>query len=566
MRHLAPNHNPISLLKSSPGTIRILSVFLSLLILNLFTGCTYYRVKGIPEDDQKSQLSWLQEFNRAEKFIVIHQGEVSLHLQNALLDETTYELKGVPVQLPPEHTYEKPTEIGKGNRYKKWIQSPFEEVHLFINDQITVTPGQPLSIPITSIEQIGYPEKDTLRSVANVFGIVVGTLAIVSVIVALTKSSCPFIYVDDGGQWVFQGEIYPGNVYQNAQRTNYMKLPAIVERDGFYNIRITNELLEIQHTDEAVLEIVDHPNSITVASDPSGNIYSIESPQLPIKAMADDQNDILQEVIAVDGLHATFDTPMEVSDHKRKIDLWFENSANSTRGKFILTLKNSLWMDYVMGKFYEQFGDYFPEFQKKQQSISLEEAYQWREDQSLPLSVYVDRGNGWELQHKVYAVGPLKFQEIVLPMDLSGSSNDLLKVRLETGFMFWEVDKIAMDYSEQVPFKKVEAKPSIAVDNYNRNVTDLLSNPDQAYLTQYEVGDWVEIQYQSPPRNAQARTIFLRNQGYYTYVRDFKGDPDFAELRKFRNPGHFTAFAESQYAALIEAILQTQPEIVAGHE
>ena len=566
MRPSNLDQNPISSLKSSQRTNRAISVILSLLIINLFSGCRYYRVKGVAEESVKSQMSWLQEFNQADKFIVLHQNGISQHLQNAQIDESSYELKGIPTELPAEHTYKHPTEIGKGYRYKKESQSPLNEVHLFIDNQVTLNPGQPVRIPIASIEKIGYSEKDAVRGAANVVGLAVGTLALIAVIVALTKSSCPFIYVDDGGEWVFQGEIYPGNVYENAQKTNYLKLPDIVESDGFYTLQITNELLEIQHTDEAVLEIVDHPDSVSVAMDPSGNLYTIASPEAPLKAIADDHHNIISQVAESDGQWATFDTHMEHSENKRKIDLWFNNNNEHASGKLLLSVKKSLWLDYAMGKFYEEFGDYFPKFQEDRQSISLEEAHQWREDQSLPLSVYVNTGNGWVLQHKVYAVGPLKFQELVLPIDLSGLGDDPLKIRLETGFMFWELDKVAIDYSDNLHVQKTQVFPYSAIDNYHRNVRKHLQKPDRIYLTQTEVGDWVEIKYQSPPKQSEKRTIFLRNKGYYTYIRDFEGDPDFAALRKFRNPGHFTAFAEAQYNALIQAIMTTSPEIVVSDE
>ena len=566
MRPSNPFSNPISLVKSSKRTTRVFSVLLSLLLLNVFTGCTYFKVKGIDQDAQKNQMSWLQEFNQAQKYIVLHQAGVSLHLQNAQIDESTYELKGIPVVLPPEHSYKRPLEVGKGYRYKKRDQSPLNEAHLFLNNEVNLRMGTPVTIPISSIEKIGYSDKDVTRGILNGVGVFAATLALATIIVALTKSSCPFIYADDGEGWAFQGELYPGNTRENAQVPNFMKLPAIAEKDGFYNIQITNELLEIQHTDEAVLEIVDHPGSITVAMDPSGTLHTIEAPRAPIRALADGRHDMTREVREADEYLAGFNTPMPQSDNTRRIDLWFEHTAGQTSGKLILSLKNSLWLDYVMGKFLEQFGDFYPQFQKNQQSGTREEFYQWREDQFLPLSVYVDTRSGWGLQHTVYAVGPLKFQEIALPVTFSGVGDAPLKVRLKTGFMFWELDKVAIDYSADLPLKKTRVLPYSATDNYRQNVKTLLEKPDQHYLTQSEVGDWVEIRYQSPPREAEARTVFMRNKGFYTYKREFEGSPDLVELRKFRNPGHFTSFSEERFNALIQSILKSKPEIVTSDE
>ena len=64
----------------------------------------------------------------------------------------------------------------------------------------------------------------------------------------------------------------------------------------------------------------------------------------------------------------------------------------------------------------------------------------------------------------------------------------------------------------------------------------------------------------------EQRTVFLKNTGYYTYIREFSGEPDFGELRQFRNPGHFTRFSEDQFNALIEAIIAHKPELVNNDE
>ncbi len=60
-------------------------------------------------------------------------------------------------------------------------------------------------------------------------------------------------------EYVFSGELYPGNILKNAQQTDYLPLPSLKEADGVYKIQITNELLEIQHTDLAELLVVAIP-------------------------------------------------------------------------------------------------------------------------------------------------------------------------------------------------------------------------------------------------------------------------------------------------------------------
>lgn len=558
--------SPLAQLKASKRGMKICSVVLTVLVLNLFTGCSYYKVKGVPDADQNVYLSRIKEFNEADKYIVLHQNAASLHLQDASLDENGYLLKGTPSTLPPTHSYEKYPEIGKSYRYKKDRQSPLNEVHLYLDQTVNLGLGEKVSIPISAIQSMGYNENNRNKSAGNVFLGVIGTLAGLLIIVALTKSSCPFIYANNGEAFVFQGEMYPGNIIENAQQPNFIKLPDLHPIKGEYALQITNELLEIQHTDEASLIVVDHPESVSVFMDPKGNIQTISNPIPPTRALADGYRDIAASLSEKDGKAALFETPKQQSDGTRHLDLSFDHKATQNTAKLLLSLKNSLWLDYALGKFYEQFGDYYPEFQETQQGVSLDEAKRWRSNQSLPLSVYIDRGNGWELQQEIPAVGPLQYQDIAVPLELSGLGDAPLKVRLQTGFMFWDIDQAVIDYSKNSPLAISEIKPSAARDNHGQDAVTELSASDQNYLTQSEVGDWVEVRYQSPSIQGESRTVFLKNKGFYTYKRNYQGTPDFGELKKFRNPGHFTAFAEEQYNRIILSILEKKPKVVQRHE
>ena len=148
----------------------------------------------------------------------------------------------------------------------------------------------------------------------------------------------------------------------------------------------------------------------------------------------------------------------------------------------------------------------------------------------MPLSVYVDAGQGWELQHQVYAVGPMLYRDIVVPLDLEDIGDSPLKVRLKTGHKFWELDKVAMDYTPNIEMTKIAVTPNSAIDNYGKDVAELMAQRDQNYYVQSEVGDWVNLQYESPDMQDEARTVFIRNTGYYIYKRQYIGRPDFEEL------------------------------------
>ena len=111
-----------------------------------------------------------------------------------------------------------------------------------------------------------------------------GALVLILAIYAALKSSCPFIYVSNGEEYVFSGELYPGNIIKNAQETDYLPLPALQETDGKLNIRITNELLEIQHTDLAQLMEVSHPKNTRALADKKGQILLYSNLESPVNA------------------------------------------------------------------------------------------------------------------------------------------------------------------------------------------------------------------------------------------------------------------------------------------
>ena len=119
--------------------------------------------------------------------------------------------------------------------------------------------------------------------------------------------------------------------------------------------------------------------------------------------------------------------------------------------------------------------------------------------------------------------------------------------------MFWEIDKIAMDLSENEPTKVTKIAPSSATDETGKEVVKQLHRSDQLYFTQ-EQGGRLNVQFPAPPGNLEMdRTVYIKNRGYYNYVRDYKGFPDIDYLETFKEEGAFTQFAYDRYVELIES-------------
>lgn len=531
-----------------------LSVLLTLALLNLITGCSYYRLKTVPQQDYAETAQQIKAFNEAQKYIVLHKNNASLHLENPVVNEDNLELSGTVTMLSEEHTAKRQVETKRSYRYKPGLKNPLNEVHIYLKE------GEPLSlsytvIPFSEIEEMGIAYSDGTTSIVHAALGTLGALVLILAIYAALKSSCPFIYVKNGNEYVFSGELYPGNIIKNAQETDYLPLPALKETDGKLNIRITNELLEIQHTDLAQLMEISHPKNTTALADKKGQILLYSDLESPVNAFLDGTINNLEPALTVDASSYMFDTPVTNSDNTRNVVLTFTKPTDAHEAKLFLRAKNSLWLDYVFGKFNQKFGSYYNTFQKSQQESTKEEALAWSGEQHIPLTVSVKRKGVWKEVEKLASVGPLSFRDLGIKLDLQGIEEDVVEIKLETGYMFWEVDYVGIDYSEELPFEIKLLDPVVATTNTGEDVAHLLASQDGQYLTQKEIGDAVEISYLPTAADKQTlRSYFLKNRGYYTYIRDYEGIPDFTELQKFRNPGTFTRFSENEYHRTLKVL------------
>jgi hypothetical protein len=97
------------------------------------------------------------------------------------------------------------------------------------------------------------------------------------------------------------------------------------------------------------------------------------------------------------------------------------------------------------------------------------------------------------------------------------------------------------------------SSPSEAIDGTGKNVANVLSSVDQKYLVQPNIGDEVVVTFKTNAQHQDLkRTFFLKNVGYYTYIRDYKGKPDFLKLKLFKSDGAFTDFSKYEFEALMD--------------
>jgi len=523
-----------------------------LLIVYAFfvAGCSYYRVKTL---DPLNSASIAKAMRDQKKYVILHTHIGDFHLKDVGLNNDKQEISGVIEVLPANHQYYKKAKPHGANRYSHGdymnpADRPIHEIHIYTDLRMDGLPAQ-LAIPFSTIRKM---EVYDTHAAATIGVWTVTTAAVIvglAIIIAATKGSCPFVFTGDGETYTFQGEMFGGAIYPQLERDDYMNLPGLQAVDGSYNVRIANELLEKQYINLAELVVVTHPGNTEAIFDKRGNIQTIADPQLPVTALTDTGADYTQQVATSDSILYLFDQENLENPTVSSLTMSFRRPMDSNAGKLVLRAKNSYWLDYVYGKFNELFGMYYNTFAEQQKEEPVEKLTQWSIDQNIPLSVYVKTESGWKLVDYFDSIGPLAWRDIVMPVDLSGVTGDEVTIKLESGFMFWEVDHAAMDFSTNVPVEVTSIAPASAFDENGVGVSDLISATDHKYLLQPEIGNVVTLKFNQPPPTEGVQTAFLHSRGYYEYIRDFKNIPNLIYLNSFKEKGAFTKFSREQFDA-----------------
>ncbi len=537
---------------------------MALAFLNLYVSCSYYKVQDVTSD-QAQMAKEIDNFNKMGRYAIISIDDQSWHLDDLVINEDNQSVSGTIKMLDPAHTYKKPRKES-GNRYKKAVQDPMDEIHikLYPNTNIPEN-GQQIEIPYTQISSISLNKIDGGTQVFSIIGGTVGAFIVLILIVAALKSSCPFVYIKNGETYDFSGELYPGVITANMERDDFLQLLPDETALKQLGIRITNELKEIQHTDLLELLVVEKIEGVEILLDSDGNPQTFTEIQKPIKVLEDGYKVNNSAATSKDGVAYNFNSLDNEFENTRHLIAEFENKETEHDAKLYVRAKNSLWLDYAFGKFNNLFGTYYPAFQQKQQQSSAKKSYTWMDAQHIPLKVSIKTINGWEEIETINPVGPLAYRNLAIPINLDNSTSGPIQIKLETGFMFWEVDYVGLDFSKNVPVKMHAFQPTIAIDETGKDVTSLLLEQDGTYLTQPNIGNAVDVTFDLERLSGyQIGSVYLKNRGFYNYIRHYTNEPDFDKLRLFRADESFTEFSKLEYMNLVH--FASQEDIALHHD
>lgn len=522
-------------------------------IMYLHNGSDVYLIKSLKMAEADGMESVSMDIVQANEPVSIKPHQTEYSTKKTPIWDTVY--INTPHYVP-----------GKSKRYNSTQEAGIiREVHFYLNAPVTgLAPGI-VQIPAASFYEIHVISKDAAKSavvtVLTTLGVTGGLFLLLGIILVLTKSSCPYVYAFDGNQYVLQGEIYSGAVLRNLERADHLPMPLLQAVQGEYRLRIANELKEQQYVNFASLKAIRHPEGTQALFDVTGAPQLISQPQPPIQAESALGQDLRMLVIQSDQQAFQFDEQEALKNSAR---LSFRNQPGAMHAKLLLNAKNTLWFDHLFGRFATKFGSAYPAWVQTQQSMTTEQRVQAQNDQDFPLSVYIKTSSGqWEPAGKFPMAGPLAWRDMVLPLDPVMLQGETVEIRLETGYRFWEINYVAIDFSNNVDMKLVTMPTKSAKDQSGKSQLKALADNDGLYLEQLSTGNYTEMIFKAlPPPRGQAQTLFLHCKGYYVHVRDFNGQPQLGELEKFRQPHYFDQFSKTEFRQFMSGMRIESDEVI----
>ncbi len=433
------------------------------------------------------------------------------------------------------------------------LRSHATRVILYANSEYrhALTGNMDGAIALSDITHLEYIDVDAGATIALTLLAVVGVAALVMLIILATKSSCPFVFSQDAeGAFHLEGEVFSGAIYPQLQRHDHLPLKHLAPVNDNYRVRLSNLAREIQHTDLVRLITVDHAPGMKVLIDRDGKAHALAAMMAPNAAHAHNGKDLTATLAAADEIAWHGDPENEALDARETIDMRFSRPTNASTARLVVTAKNSFWLDHLFGLFLDELGTYADRVRQRDLGRSADELAAWAKAQQMPLSVSVQQRSGeWKEVGQFELMGPIAWRDDVLEIDISGAPSDEVVIRLTSGFLFWEIDRVELDMGPGQAMSMASITPVKALDQNGTDVLRTLLKEDGIHLTQPHLEDMTEIAFPVPElTEGLQRSLFLHAAGHYEILRDpLPHRPSLLYLRTFEDADALPRYSRERY-------------------
>lgn len=536
-------------------------IFSLILLAILGGGCNYYKPISVSPSNPSERTKYLSSLS--SKDVIIRDSRGVFLLKNPSVNMTKEEINGTLAEVPVgNQTYLNYS--GGEKSYSPSKSRVDREIHLFTRIENQVKAGDQVTIPLSAISSMEVIERDQKKSSSNtIVAISAATLATVGLVAIIASSgsdgntpppsnnsgtsSCPYIKVFNGQEFILQGETFGGAIYPSLSRVDYLPLPE-AKVGSTIQLQISNELQEKQYVDMVDLILVEHSPQDRLVIDSKGELKLVKNPILPELSILNESMDVLDKVTSSDGNACLFNYPYSSTASNRLV-LKFSGEPNSSNLGLVLSAKNSLWFDLMFVEYSSAFGEKYSKWVNYQKKRPAEELKEWVVSQNMPLKVSAKTREGWREVTLQPFVGPVMNREIAISLEGLEFPEGEVEIALETGFMFWELDKVELAQFQALGSKALTiVKPSSAIDEKGNDVKPYLLESDFLYYEQPIPGNSALVNYEFPNYSeGKSYSAFLITKGYYEPVRDFEGSANRKFLTYFKKPGAFQEFSRKRF-------------------
>jgi hypothetical protein len=471
-------------------------------------------------------------------------GDAMWEIQNFDLENKVIKGQLVPFQGESLEMYERM--ITGENKRVPFSQSNYVyQIHLyadsFMKDDNTITLQES---DVTRLDIFDINQAVRIVSI-------LGTTLLVTVggigLLLFIACACPHVYVYDGETYHVDNSLFTGAVAPQLERDDYKLMPDYFASSDQYQFYVKNDEDEKQFTNLLELMVVEHEKGTEVYPDQRGNINLVSNPIMP-KSLTDDGNKDLTELVGFhDGRAFVFNN--STAEDFSNVYATFDLPENKKDAKLILQAKNTEWSGYVYNEFTKLFGSYYDNWVKKnQRKKSREEMIADQKKHGLPLVISVKSGDDWVDIETIDLMGAISYNGLAVNIPQEFLSNNELEVRVRSGFMFWKLDYLAIDFTPNERYQVQNLKPAIAKGGDGRDFGNELNADDDLYMDHPVIGDSTYVEFQGLSNNAnKARTIILHSKGYYLSLTKHDSKMERKELAKFKADGELSRYSQELY-------------------
>ena len=491
--------------------------------------------------------STLAKLKTSNKYFIVHLKDGDYALKNISVDSN--QLRAVVGPILSEHKNYLDPEAGTSPSYKKkQAGEVLNEIHIYALTQ-NLEDSTHLSIPISSITRVDMYEKNIKKTKTNH---AISTVAVVvipiGILVALVAAACncPQVYAYDGSQYQFKSGVFSGAIYSSLEKTDYLPLDNPVNVNGKYMFRLMNNQQEQQFINQLQLIHIPHDATTNVLLDRYGLIHTYQHPVAPITTSLT-TDEAGQTFRWRDGNTFMFNQKSDPASDFGSVILSFQKPAEVKQAKLIVNAKNSLWAGYVFEEFSSLFGDKFQKYQAKQDKANRQKIERWQKEQALSLMVYIETDKGWQLADYYPTTGNTAGRDMIMTVNIPDNKQSIIRIKLESAFMFWELDYIAMDFSPDIALKPEFIHPaSASKSEHDGNEITSLYSIDSQYSTLLQ-DEFLSVEFETPATTTLQNSYFLVSTGYYHSQKQYSGKADLVELNHFKKKGFFSEYSETKF-------------------